>query len=94
MQLNMDKNVTKETNLVKKYIVLNQPRKASQNDNAKEPKKLLNIINVYAPTTILVKQDVKLLDQMYNMVSSNLNNFEEVLKFNKHHRWRSECKSR
>ena len=47
-------------------------------DEAEEqsPKKLLNIINVYAPTTELVKKDTKLLDSLYDKHSTLANTFK------------------
>ena len=44
--------------------------------SSEEPKNLLNIINVYAPTTTLVKKDIKLLDKMYERLSDLINKFK------------------
>ena len=60
--------------LLCKYKSLNQARKQNNPDES-VPKKLLNIINVYGPTTTLVKQDVKMLDKLYMKLSNLLNDF-------------------
>ena len=75
MQLNMDKDISDETVLRSKYMVLSMARKRND-DNILAPKKIMNVINVYAPTTSLVSKDPKLLDKIYQKLSNLLNEFK------------------
>ena len=94
IQLNMENDIDPKRELRNKYTDYSKAAKPQisskkktrkkgkepSTESSRIPKKVLNIINVYAPTTTIVKKDVKILDQLYskiqtlhNALSSNSN---------------------
>ena len=76
IQLNLEDQTDSEINLKSKYTDFSKsskPRsmkKKRKKRQHNEPKKTLNIINVYAPTTTLVNKDITILDKLYSKLQS------------------------
>ena len=77
IQLNIQDSIDLNKELKNKYTdyskaskhIINSKKKKKRHHTT-EHKKVLNIINVYAPTTTIVKKDIKINDKLYSKIQS------------------------